>query len=193
MTPVTFTTDGITATYPAGVKFRPETTLVFLGGIYQGLGEDYTEGAALTSITFKVIPPAGLKGEIRFVNERVLVAPAGSGTFKDQLAADAVNIFLNNNEFAEEIVYTPKGGTAKTIKAIVDREQLFPAGEDSGRVLQNQVKISIATDTTYGIGTINLGGDTVDLPERIGGADVNWRIVDVLNQDEGLWTLLAQK
>ena len=39
--------------------------------------------------------------------------------FKDNLAQDVAETFLNSDEFAEEITYTPKGGAAKVIKALV--------------------------------------------------------------------------
>lgn len=40
--------------------------------------------------------------------------------FKDQLAADLESVFYNDDDFAEAISYTPYGGTAKNVKALVD-------------------------------------------------------------------------
>ena len=114
-------------------------------------------------------------------------------SFKDNLKRDALNSFLNVDEFAEAISYTPKGGTQKTIKAIVNRKRLNPASEDTGRILQNTIEIFITNDLTYGLASINKGGDKVTLPEVIGGSDVNYVVVDILGEDDGIWHLLLQK
>jgi len=114
-------------------------------------------------------------------------------TFKTQMKDDVINCLLNSDEMAEAILYTPKGGTAKSIKAIIDRRRIIPAGEDSGRTLINQVEIVIANDSTYGVSSVNKGGDTVSLPERIGGVNVTWTVSDIVKQDEGSWQLLLTK
>ncbi len=194
MTPVTFITDGINKTYDTPQKFRANTTLIFLNGVYQGLGRDYTEDSGRQSITFVNLPDGGLEGEIRyFVDTDIPVIIPGRTYLKDQLAVDTINTFLNENEFAEWIVYTPKSGTEKTIKAIVDRPRAQPAGEDTGRILLNEYSIMIANNETYGAITINKGGDMVTLLDRIGGTLVDFRVVDILSQDEGMFHLLIQK
>jgi len=114
-------------------------------------------------------------------------------TFKSQLKEDAFNCFLNSNEFAEEITYTPKAGMAKNIKAVVERKRLSPAGEDTGRTLIDAVEIFIANDPVYGVTSINKGGDTVALPERISGVNITWSVVEILAQDPGVWHLLLAK
>ena len=43
-------------------------------------------------------------------------------TFKTQLLADLNDIFLNPDEFASAITYTPTGGSAKTIYGIFDAD-----------------------------------------------------------------------
>lgn len=113
--------------------------------------------------------------------------------FKSDLAQDAAKTFLNSDEFAEDITYTPKGGVAKVIKAVVNRKRIDPAPEDAGRILINQCEIFIANDAVSGIASINKGGDLVSLAEVIGGPLVNWVVADILAQDEGVWQLLLQK
>lgn len=114
-------------------------------------------------------------------------------TLKDQLKVDALNCFLNTNEFAEDIKYTPKGGVQKTIKAVVNRKRLTPGGEESGRILQDQLEIYIANDSVYGASSINKGGDEVLFPEVLGSIDVNFIVVDILGEDNGIWHLLVQR
>ncbi len=114
-------------------------------------------------------------------------------TFKQQLKNDALNTFLNFNEFAESVVYTPKGGTAKTIKAVVERQRLNPADETSNRVLINQVQIFIAKDATYGVGSISKDGDLCLVADQPGGIDRSYRVKDILGSDDGIWHLLLQR
>ena len=83
--------------------------------------------------------------------------------FKSDLAQDAAKTFLNSEEFAEDITYTPKGGVAKVIKAVVNRKRIDPASEDAGRILINQCEIFIANDAVSGIASINKGGDVFHL------------------------------
>ena len=112
---------------------------------------------------------------------------------KQGLSQDIINCFLNLDEFAEAIIYTPKGGSAKEIRAIVNRKRLDPATEDSGRVLFKAVEVIIANDPIHGVASINKGQDEVSFPEVIGGPAINWVVTDILNQDDGAWQLLLQK
>lgn len=114
-------------------------------------------------------------------------------SFKTQLAQDAAKAFLNPQEFAEDVTYTPKTGVPKAIKAVINRKRLDPAYEDTGRTLINQAELFIANDVLSGVVSINKGGDTVSFAETIGGAVIGWVVVDILNQDEGIWHLLVQK
>lgn len=104
-----------------------------------------------------------------------------------------VNIFLNSDEFAEEITYTPNGGSPITINAIVTRSRLDPAEEDGGRILQNQCEIQIANDATDGVTSVDKGNDMVSLPAVVGGDSVEWVVIDILEADEGAWHLLLQR
>ncbi|MEI8350091.1 MAG: hypothetical protein WCI77_08045 [Candidatus Omnitrophota bacterium] len=114
-------------------------------------------------------------------------------TFKEILDNDVKNVFLNTNEFAESITFTPYGGTAKSIKAIVQRSRLDPASEDTGRSLLNQAEIFIANDSVEGVTSINKGQDKVSLPATIGGSSSNWLVVDIIDHDSAIWHLLIQK
>ncbi|MDD5736679.1 MAG: hypothetical protein PHH20_00115 [Candidatus Omnitrophica bacterium] len=112
---------------------------------------------------------------------------------KEQLANDAKSAFLNAGEFAESVTYTPKGGTAKIINAVINRKRLDPAYEDTGRTLINQAELFVANDALAGITSVNKGGDMVSFAETISGAVISWVVADILNQDEGIWHLLVQK
>lgn len=114
-------------------------------------------------------------------------------TFKTKLDDDVKNKFLNTDEFAESVTYTPYGGVAKSIKAIVTRNRLNPDSQNQGHILTNQVEIQIANDSTYGVTAINKGQDKVSLPALIGGSNSDWLIIDIVEHDSAMWKLLARK
>ncbi|MBI5872987.1 MAG: hypothetical protein HZB36_02455 [Candidatus Omnitrophica bacterium] len=114
-------------------------------------------------------------------------------SFKDQMKEDFKNRFLNTNEFAEVISYTPKDDVARSIKAVVTRNRLDPAEETPGRTLNTEAEISIANDATVGVASVNRGGDTVSFPDRLGGSNVSWVVADILDQDESSWRLLVTR
>lgn len=114
-------------------------------------------------------------------------------TFKTQMATDAINCFLNTNELAESITYTPKNGAAKSIKAIIIRNRLDSGGEDSGRILRYQGEVFVANDATNGVTSVNKGDDEVSFPEVIGGSSISWVVLDILGMDDGMWHLLVGK
>ncbi len=114
-------------------------------------------------------------------------------TLKTQLSIDAVKVYLNSDEFAETITYTPKNGSPKSIKAVVIRGRLGAGGEDAGRILRNQCEVYIANDTTDGVTSVDKGDDKLDFPKLAGGVSVTWVVEDILSMDEGIWRLLVGK
>lgn len=114
-------------------------------------------------------------------------------TFKDQLKDHALNVILNTNEFAESISYTPKGGAAKTIKAIVNRQRANPASEISNRGLVNQAEIIIFKDATNGVASVIEDADTAVIADYPGGPTQTYRVKNILSSDEGMWHLLLQR
>jgi len=55
-------------------------------------------------------------------------------TLKGQMAQDGHGVFLNTDEFAEEITYTAEGVGSRVIRAIVVRYELAPAEENINRL-----------------------------------------------------------
>ena len=99
--------------------------------------------------------------------------------FKDKLAVDARNVILNKDEFAETVIYTPKGGSPKSIEGIVSRSQADSNEQDQGRMLHRQCEIWIANDASEGVVSVDKGDDKVSLPPLLGQASVDWRVVDI--------------
>ena len=110
-------------------------------------------------------------------------------TLKDQIKQDANRVFLNMDEFSEEITYVSAGLEAKVLKAIILRQKLEPGVENTGRSLKNQTEIFISTDPVEGIAEINRKDDRVTLADTEGTLQ-EARINDVLGKDDGMWHLL---
>lgn len=113
-------------------------------------------------------------------------------SLKSQMKYDAMNCFLNSNEFAEDITYCPHGGTNKSLKAVVNRQRITPAGEDGGRTLAQDFEVMIANDDTYGVTSIKKGYDKVIIAKTVSGDDATFVVAEVINQDDGMWHLLLR-
>ena len=69
---------------------------------------------------------------------------------RELIQSHASSVFLGS--FAEEIVYTPIGGDAKTIRATVQRlENVMSDGVSDGRDIEHRYVVQIATDETLGV------------------------------------------
>ncbi len=63
--------------------------------------------------------------------------------FTDALKADADAIFLNTDEFAESITYTPAGGSPVTINALITKNQLARDGA-TPRQLATEISVQLS-------------------------------------------------
>ena len=112
-------------------------------------------------------------------------------TLKNQMATDATSVFLNLDEFAEEITYSPDGGDAKTISAIVQREEIDREAQHDGTQIIHRATAHIATDATAGVASPSLD-DTVTLDsatwgiERIEPANADGMVTIHLMRREGV-------
>lgn len=114
-------------------------------------------------------------------------------TLKSKMQDDAKAAFLNGDEFAESVVYTPNGGSPKTINAVVVRKQLEADEQDQGHVLENQCEVYVANHAVSGVTSVQKGKDVLSFPEQPGGVSIGWFVVDVIEKDDGMWHLLVQK
>ena len=100
-------------------------------------------------------------------------------SFKDNLATDVDKVFLNLDEFGENITYTPSGGDPKTIKAIVNRDAFEPEFQEDGRMYRREGVIFISTDSEKGIASPGYK-DTVTFNSE------TWAIVSIRNDGMGM-------
>ena len=116
-------------------------------------------------------------------------------TLNDSIRSDMDSVFLNEDEFAEQIVYFPRAGGQKTIKAIVDRE---PVGfyDAAGQVVLPAYVVTIANNSDVGIefDDIDRGGDEVELVDKFGEAErKRLTVIHVQDRDFGGAITLALK
>jgi len=92
--------------------------------------------------------------------------------------------------FGETVSYTPRGGVARNITAVVDREPIQPLPE-SPQGLRPNVIVWVDNDATTGIDvtTLDTGGDTMSFPKRIGDTASTWSILKLVSQDNGMLQL----
>lgn len=108
-------------------------------------------------------------------------------SLKDQIVQDIETVFLNKDEFAEEIVYSSQGGEGITISALVVREQKEPSVENAGRSLKNQVDVYMACSDVPEIDKVS---DRIVLDDTE-GVSRTARICEILGKHQGLWHVKA--
>jgi hypothetical protein len=111
-----------------------------------------------------------------------------------QLQQTMDDIFLESG-FEESISYTPSGGSAKTIDAVVHRQgaSQITASGPGGRmstIRKYEIEIWISTHATTGIASITPIEDKVALKRRLEDAtDTTFQVAGVIDSDAGCWHL----
>lgn len=112
-------------------------------------------------------------------------------TLRESIASDAVSVFLSADEFAETVVYLPRGGGSRTILAVVDREPPTLM-DDAGNVMALSFMLYVANSATSGITAqeIDTGGDRIQIAAKINdAAKKNCTILRVMDNDNGMLQL----
>lgn len=87
----------------------------------------------------------------------------------------------------EAVTYTPKGQTAVSVTAFVRRGPLVARASEDRQRIDYELVVLVPQAT---IASVNVGGDTVALPRRVGdSATVTYRVSKIVGQDGGFWVL----
>jgi hypothetical protein len=110
------------------------------------------------------------------------------------VVSDFVDSFLADDFFAEDVTYTPNGGTAKAVRAVVFRKGMKTRTQRNDAAAGSQqnlydVTVAISRDPTDGIETVTLKSDTISLQNNIGDAVSVFRVTGIMSQDSGCWYL----
>ena len=109
------------------------------------------------------------------------------------LQDDMSDIFLVSG-FQEDVVYTPSGGTAKTIKAVVYREGSMDGntGSRSGHMTSAalnryyKIEMLVSTDSTDGIENLIIKEDKITFKRKVNDTStVTWAIKGIVQEDQG--------
>lgn len=108
-------------------------------------------------------------------------------SLRSSIKADVNAIFMNEDEFAEPIVYHFRRGGSRSVSAVIDREppQVFDA---AGNVATPKYVVTIAQDCNDGVkaSEVDTGGDEITLLKEFGGVKTEKVTVEVLvSQDMG--------
>jgi len=108
------------------------------------------------------------------------------------LQDDMDTVFLTSG-FQETVSYTPSGGTAKSISAIVNRgggnEGPQPPARGGSPERRFDMEIIISTDETNGVATVKPREDKVSVATTPGGSAQTYLVVAVIRSDVGAWHL----
>jgi len=110
-------------------------------------------------------------------------------SFKDMMKNDLKDVVLNTDEFAQAVVYTPSGGTARTINVVLTFKPLEPIDEDFGRALHHTAEMDALNDATDGIDEVSVSGDRITLTDDTGTSRTA-RILRVISSDDASKKLL---
>lgn len=111
-------------------------------------------------------------------------------TLHDIIEADAKNVFCNPSDFAEPVTYYKANGKARKINAIVNRDALAILPED-GDTITPVFEVHVANDVDEGIASdeLNLGGDQIAFPVRVGKPVERRSIIKLIAHDNGMLIL----
>ncbi len=113
------------------------------------------------------------------------------------LQDDMDTIFLDSG-FQESVVYTPSGGTARTINAIVFRDGSMAgsSGSRSGALTNATLsryykcEMLVSTDATNGIDNPTIQEDTITFNKNVNDTStVTWVIKGILQEDGGAYRI----
>jgi hypothetical protein len=109
-------------------------------------------------------------------------APIPTTAFEDMLAADLSAVFFNADEFAKSVAYTPAGGLAKMIKAIIT----YGEGEEYRGADALNIEATMEIQASD-VATVSVG-DSIAIGLEI------WQVIDASKISDGLiWSCILSR
>jgi hypothetical protein len=111
-------------------------------------------------------------------------------SLRDTIIRDAKKVFSSPQDFAEPVVYYKRNGRSRKINAVVERDDSSQLQEASDLVTP-VFKVRACNDEAEGIASneLDLGGDQIGLPPRVGEPVERRSIVRLVEHDEGMLVL----
>ncbi len=109
-------------------------------------------------------------------------------TLRDLIASHARNPLTRLDHFGEFVTYVRAGAANRTIRAVVNRLDVEPAGPTIPQVAKLRAIVAIPVHATDGI-TSFVKGDKMLLAMRLGALPVVAYVTRIVSQDEGMFEL----
>jgi hypothetical protein len=116
-------------------------------------------------------------------------------TLKQQIAADVADVFLNEDEFAESLVFQPQGGQDRPIVGSVDQATEHPDTGMGGIDRVERIEVFVSRDEddemTGGVATVQIGDR---LKRTVNGIEQVYGFTgEILDEDDNSWTLVFER
>lgn len=114
----------------------------------------------------------------------------------ERIATDAASVFLQEGHFREQVTYYPHRfgtpATPRVIWAVVTRNQVATFNPDEQIIPEFEVRV--ANSATLGISSseLNVGGDQIKFPVRIGETATKRSVQLLSEHDEGMLVLICR-
>ncbi len=117
-----------------------------------------------------------------------------SGSLRDLMAADAAMMCDRTDDFAEEVTYTPNGGTARCINVVADSVTMAEPRDELGNYRQvERLTVVAKRDATKGIDSPASGDQIV----RDSAIEPDTRPYlfsgEITERESQVWTLIFQR
>lgn len=86
------------------------------------------------------------------------------------------------SRFGETVSYTPTGGAASSISAIVERGQMRSVSPQTGIIYEYELAVWVSTDD---VAALTVGADTIAAKRRVTDASNTTFVVKALDQQSG--------
>lgn len=114
----------------------------------------------------------------------------------ERIVTDAASVFLNSNHFAESVTYYPHRfgtpATPRTIWAVVIRNQVSTFNPDEQIIPEFEVRVANSATTGISSEELNVGGDQIKFPVRIGETATKRSVQLLSEHDEGMLVLICR-
>jgi len=107
-------------------------------------------------------------------------------SFTDQLAGDLGDVFLNSADYAEEITFTPAGGSPRTIMAVVEREGERQEDLQDGQQTVRRATVHVSNNALAGVGVLGRR-------DQFAFDSLTWAIDEIGGPQCGMYTVALRR
>lgn len=93
-------------------------------------------------------------------------------SLREQMQLDVDNVILAEGGLAEDVIYTPAGQAARTIRAKIDRNPFRLEFDGDGEGTKKRYKIDISASATTGV-------ETPAIKDKVTVDGANWAVVEI--------------